>query len=54
MTKKEAIDYMISEIEKIEKDRIAANMSIEPNQQKNDVVAKLKNLLESVVIDNED
>lgn len=54
MTKQEAIDFMISEIEKIERQRIAENMSIEPSQKKADAVGKIKKILESVDITDED
>lgn len=53
MNKKEAVDYMIAEIEKIERARIAENMSIEPNQKKADAVGKIKKILEEVKLENE-
>ena len=53
MNKEEAIKYMISEIEKIERQRIAENLSIEPSQKKSDAVAKIKKILEGVKIDDE-
>lgn len=53
MNKEEAVKYMIAEIEKIERQRIAENLSVEPNQKKSDVVAKIKKVLEGVKIDDE-
>lgn len=54
MNRQEVINYMISEIEKIERARIAENMSIDPNHNKADAVGKIKKLLEGVEIEYED
>ena len=54
MNKHEAVEYMIGEIERIERERMAENMSIEPSQKKADVVGKIKKLIEGVEIENED
>ena len=54
MNKQEAVNYMIAEIEKIERARIAENLSIDPNKNKADAVGKIKKLVEGVAITNED
>ena len=53
MTKEEAIAHMIAEVERIEKERLAANFSIDPNKQKNKVVDEIMNALKGVQIDDE-
>ena len=53
MNKQEVVDYMILQIEKLEQERLAGNLSIEPEQNKNDIVAKIKKLLEDVELTNE-
>ena len=53
MTKEEAVAYMITKIEEIERDRLAAHLSIDPTQKKKEAVNKILKELEGVTIDNE-
>ena len=54
MTKEEAIDYMISKVEKIERERLAAHFSIDATKQKKEAVDGILKALKEVKIDNED
>lgn len=54
MNKDEAISYMVLQIEEIERDRIAANMSIDPQKQKKEVVDNILKVLKGVQITDED
>ena len=54
MTKEEAVSHMIKEIEKIERERLAANFSIDANQQKKPTIDAILKSLKEIKIDNED
>ena len=54
MNKEEAVAYMISEIEKIERDRLAAHFSIDATKKKSEAVDSILKVLKEVTIDNED
>lgn len=53
MNKEDAIAYMIFEIEKIERDRLANHMSIDANRQKREVVENIIKKLKDVGTQNE-
>ena len=53
MTKDEVVAYMISEVERIERDRLSSNFSIDPNKQKNKVVDEIMSVLKGVQLDDE-
>lgn len=53
MTKEEAIAYMIGKVEEIERDRLAANFSIDATRQKKETVNGILKALKEVQIDNE-
>ena len=53
MTKDEAIAYMIQRVEEIERERMAAHFSIDPNKQKKEVVDSIMKELKGVQISNE-
>lgn len=48
MNKNEAIDFMINEVERIEHERLAENMSIDPNKQKKAAVDNILKSLNSI------
>lgn len=54
MTKDEAIAHMISKVEEIERERLAAHFSIDANQQKKEAVDGIIKALKEVQIENED
>ena len=54
MNKQDAISYIISEIEKIEKERLNADFSIDATVHKKEVVNAILKVLKGVEIDNED
>ena len=54
MNKSEAIAYMISKVEKIERERIAAHFSIDATKQKKEAVDGILKALTEVTIDDED
>ena len=54
MNKMEAVAVMVKKVEEIERERIAAHLSIEPNQQKKEVVDRIYKALKGVEIENED
>jgi hypothetical protein len=53
MTKQEAIEYMISKVEEIEKERLRAHFSIDPEKQKKEVVDGILKALKGVTLDDE-
>ena len=54
MIKEEAIKYMISKVENIERDRIAAHFSIDVNRQKKQAVDVILKAIKEVDLNNED
>lgn len=54
MNKSEAIAYMISKVEEIERERIAAHFSIDATKQKKEAVDGILKALTEVTIDDED
>ncbi len=54
MNKDQAIEYMVGEIEKIERERLAIHLSIDPSRQKKEVVEQIIKVLREVQLDNED
>ena len=54
MTKDEAIAHMISKVEEIERERLAAHFSIDANQQKKEAVDGIIKALKEVQVENED
>ena len=54
MTKEEAIRFMIEEVEKIERDRLAENFAIDATKQKKGPVEAIIKALKEVKLDNED
>ena len=54
MTKEQAIAFMISEVEKVERARLAAHFSIDANREKKEAVKGILNSLEGVQIEDED
>jgi|GEM_PF-2446913 len=53
MTKEQAIAFMISKVEEIERDRLAAHFSIDPTKQKKEAVDGIIKALKEVEIDDE-
>lgn len=53
MTKDEAVEYMIREVERIERERLAAHFSIDASKQKKEAVDGILKVLKGVQIDNE-
>lgn len=53
MTKEEAVEYMVNEIEKIEAERMAEHFSIEANKLKKEVTEKILSVLKEVEIKDE-
>lgn len=53
MTKDEAITYMVSEIEKIERERLASHFAIDPTKMKKEAVDQIMKVLKEVHIDDE-
>lgn len=53
MTKEEAVVLMISKVEEIERDRLAAHFSIDPNKQKKEAVDSIIKALKEVTIEDE-
>ena len=53
MTKEQAIAFMISKVEEIERDRLAAHFSIDPTKQKKEAVDGIIKALKEVVVDDE-
>ena len=53
MGKAEAIAYMISEVEEIERERLAAHFSIDATKQKKEAVDRILKIIMEVQIDNE-
>ena len=54
MTKEEAIAHMIKEVERVERERLAAHFSIDANQQKKAAVDAIIKSLKEIKVDNED
>ena len=54
MNKAEAIAHMILKVEEIERERLAANFSIDANKQKKEAVDGILKALKEVKIDDED
>lgn len=54
MTKDSAIRFMIEEIEKIERDRLAENFAIDASKEKKGPVEAILKVLKEVKLDNED
>lgn len=54
MTKEEAVVYMISKVEEVERDRLASHFSIDPTKQKKEAVDGILKALKEVQLDNED
>ena len=54
MTKDEAIAHMISKVEEIERERLAAHFSIDATKQKKEAVDGIIKALKEVQIENED
>ena len=53
MTKDEAVQYMIKKVEEIERERLAAHLSIDPAKQKKEAVDGIIKALKEVQIDDE-
>jgi len=53
MTKEQAIAFMISKVEEIERDRLAAHFSIDPTKQKKEAVDGIIKALKEVEVDDE-
>lgn len=54
MTKAEAITRMITEVERIEKDRLSSHFSIDATQQKKTTIDAIIKSLKEIKINNED
>ena len=54
MTKEEAVAYMIKKVETIERERLAAHLSIDATKQKKEAVNGILDALKEVKIDHED
>lgn len=54
MNKSEAISYMISKVEEIERERLAAYFSIDATKQKKEAVDSILKVLKEVTVDDED
>jgi endonuclease IV len=54
MTKEEAIAHMIKEVERVERERLAAHFSIDANQQKKAAVDAIIKSLKEIKVENED
>lgn len=54
MSKSEAIEYMIKQVEQIEKDRIAEHFSIDPNKLKKEATDKILKVINDLEIKDED
>lgn len=54
MNKSEAISYMISKVEEIERERLAAYFSIDATKQKKEAVDSILKALKEVTVDDED
>ena len=53
MTKQDAIKHMISKVEEVERERLAAHFSIDANKQKKEAVDGILKALREVKIDDE-
>ena len=53
MTREQAIAFMISKVEEIERDRLAAHFSIDPTKQKKEDVDGIIKALKEVEVDDE-
>lgn len=53
MNKKEAVDFMIKEIEEIEKDRIAAQFSVDDIKKKDTAAESILKILKKLEIKDE-
>lgn len=53
MTKEQAVAFMISKVEEIERDRLAAHFSIDPTKQKKEAVDGIIKALKEVEVDDE-
>ena len=53
MTKEDAVAFMISKVEEIERDSLAAHFSIDPTKQKKETVESIIKVLKEVEVDNE-
>lgn len=53
MNKKEAVEYMIKEIEKIEKDKIASQFSVEESKKKDTAAESILKILKKLEIKDE-
>lgn len=53
MTKEQAVAFMISKVEEIERDRLAAHFSIDPTKQKKEAVDSIIKSLKEVEVDDE-
>ena len=54
MTKTEAISRMIAEVERVEKERLAAHFSIDATHHKNAAIVAIIKALKEIKIDDED
>ncbi len=54
MTKEEAVIYMISKVEEVERERLASHFSIDATKQKKEAVDGILKALKEVQLDNED
>ena len=54
MTKEEAISFMIAEVEKIERERLAENFAIDATKEKKGPVEAITKVLKEVKLDDED
>lgn len=54
MTKEEAVAFMIARVEEIERDRMAAHLSIDATKQKKEAVEGILKALKEVRLDDED
>ena len=54
MNKEEAISYMITKVEEVERERMAAHFSIDATKQKKEAVDGILKALKGVQIDHED
>ena len=53
MSREDAINYMISKVEEIERERMAAHFLIDANKQKKEAVEGILKALKEVKVDNE-
>lgn len=54
MTKQEAVAYMVEKIEEIERERLAAHLSLDPTKQKKAAVDSILKVLKGVQFESED